>query len=62
MDYAHDQLWQLLPPGLVPLNVQILPPGEIRVPLLRTPAGESVTCHLERNLAAMVVEGCDLAQ
>jgi len=62
MDYVHDQLWQLLPSGPVPLNFDILPPGETRTHLVRPPGDESVAYHLERNLAAMVVEGCYLAQ
>jgi len=62
MDYAHDQLWQLLPSGPVPLNFDILTPGEIRTPLVLPPADESVAYHHEHNLAAMVVEGCHLAQ
>ena len=62
MDYAHDQLWQLLPSGPVPLNFDILPPGETRTHLLRSPGDESVTYHLERNLAAMVVEDYHLVQ
>jgi len=31
MDYAHDQLWQLLPSGPVPLNFEILQPGTLVV-------------------------------
>jgi hypothetical protein len=62
MDYAHDQLWQLLPSGPVPLNFDILPPGETRTHLFQHPGDESEPYHLERNLAAMVVEGCHLAQ
>jgi len=62
MDYAHDQLWQLLPSGPVPLNFDILPPGEKRTHLVRPPGYESVPYHLKRNLAAMVVEGCQFAQ
>jgi len=62
MDYAHDQLWQLLPSGPVPLKFDILPPGETRTHLVRSPGDESVAYHLERNLAAMVVEGCHCAQ
>jgi len=58
MDYAHDQLWQLLLSGPVPLNFDILPPGET----VRPPGDESVAYQLERNLAAVVVEGCHLAQ
>ena len=53
MDYAHDQLWQLLPSGPVPLNFDILLPGETRTPLLQPPGDESVACHLERDLAAI---------
>ena len=59
MDYA--QLWQLLPSGPVPLNFDILPPGETRIHLFQHPDDESEPYHLERNFAAMVVEG-DLAQ
>ena len=62
MDYAHDQLWQLLPSGPVPLNFDILPPGETRTPLFQHLGDESEPYHLERNLAAMVAEGCHLAQ
>ena len=74
IDYARGQLWQLLPSGpefwhqnfdtefWQPLNFDILPPGETRVPLLRPPGDESAACHLERNLAGMVVEGRHLAQ
>jgi len=82
MDYAHDQLWQLLPSGPVPLNFDILPPGDISCPHLKPsptpyvreillfigkPMGRSiiisnVTLMIDHNLAAMVTEGCQLAQ
>ena len=52
----------VLPSGPVPLNFDILPPGETRTHLLRPPGDVSEAYHLERNLAAMVVEGCHLAQ
>ena len=61
MDYAHDQLWQLLNSGPVPLHFDISPPVETRTHLVRPLGHESVSYHLERNLAAMVVEGCHLA-
>jgi len=62
MDYAHDQLRQLLPSGPVPLNFDILPPGGIGCfgPKLASPPYVSHT--VDRNLAAMVTEGCRLAQ
>ena len=62
MDYAHDQLWQLLPSGPVPPNFDILSPGETRTQLVRPPGDESVSYHLERNLAAMKVDSCHQAQ
>jgi len=62
MDYAHNQLWHLLPSGQVPLNFDILPPGETHTHLVQPPGDESVAYHLERNLTTMVVEDCHLAQ
>ena len=53
IDYAHDQLWQLLPSGPVPLNFDILPPVETRTHLVRPLGHESEPYHRERNLAAM---------
>ena len=60
MDYAHDQLWQLLPSGPVPMNFDILPPGETRTHLFQPPGDESEPYHLERNLAAMVSKAVTL--
>ena len=58
MDYAHDQLWQLLSSGPVPLNFDILPPEDISG-LGRKPLSVPFVSHPgERNLA----EGCRLAQ
>ena len=62
MDYAHDQLWQLLPSGPVPLNLDILPPGEIGCPCLGPSPPPYVSHTVDRNLAAMVTEGCRPAQ
>jgi len=58
MDYAHYQLWQLLPSGPVPLNFDILPLGDISCLGLKL----SSTPYVDWNLAAMVTEGCRLAQ
>jgi len=62
MDYAHDQLWQLLPSGPVPLNFDILPPGDISCLGLKPSSTPYVSHTVDWNLAAMVMEGCRLAQ
>ena len=62
MDYAHDQLWQLLPSGPVPLNFDISPPEDISGLGLKLLSTTSVSHPVEQNLAAMVTEGCRLAQ
>ena len=62
MDYAHDQLWQLLPSGPVPLNFDILPPGDISCLGLKPSSTPYVSHTVDWNLAAMVTEGCWLAQ
>jgi len=62
MDYAHDQLWQLLPSGPVSLNFDILPPGDISCPGLKLSSSPYASRTVDQNLAAMVTEGCRLAQ
>jgi len=62
MDYAHDQLWQLLPSGPVPLKFDILPPGDFSCLGLKPSSTPYVSHTVDLNVAAMVTEGCRLAQ
>ena len=62
MDYTHDQLWQLLPSDPVPSNFDILPPGDISCLGLKPSTKPYVSHTVDLNLAAMVTEGCRLAQ
>ena len=62
MDCAHDQLWQLLPLGPVNLCVGTIPPGESRCPRLQPSPPLYVSNTADRNLSAMVIKGCRLAQ
>jgi len=62
MDYVHDQLWQLIPLGPVTLHFDTLPPGESCCPHLPLSPPPYVSNKVDCNLAAMVTEGCQLAQ
>jgi len=58
VDYVHDQLWQLLPSGLVPLHCDTLPLRETRCPCLQPSHTSHILNPLKCDLATMVTEGC----
>jgi len=57
MDYVHDQLWQLLPSGLVPSHFDSLLLRETRCPCLQPSHTSHISSPLNCDLATMVTEG-----